>query len=387
MLQMMDKLTSFCKEHKLLHTQLMDGAGASLKERLVDIEGRPSLLFEVGALKSTMKVGAGQPITIGSLAALETELLKALQAPFKLNMTQMLATVVAFFKESCIQYTPPKLTPKTTQLNVAVNDYPQFLITELETSSTIRFLNQRGGATSVQTQEALKHLLQKAAPIPKEGASSEPGPVLKRAKVAADATHHCEAPQQPHQSQPFPVLPHGAIRQPGARGLTIDAMTAAVVAFLNEAGYSYELPAHYSRADVHADFHYYVPELFIELKHSSGFHVPPISYHEAYKTATETMPAFLIWHGFGCFPKTADDITKNLVKGQATFDAHVHDYCGSIADKAIDTYALEQFIRKTIDNISKTRFEDVDTSYEVIFKKIHAAAVEAIMPKIKPKPR
>ena len=108
MVQMMDRLTAFCKEHGLTHIEPMGGAKESLNQRTVDIKGRPTMLFEVGALQSTMKTGDGPPIAIGSLATLETELLKALQAPFKLNMTQMIATIVAFFKENGIDYTPPK---------------------------------------------------------------------------------------------------------------------------------------------------------------------------------------------------------------------------------------------------------------------------------------
>lgn len=196
--------------------------------------------------------------------------------------------------------------------------------------------------------------------------------------------HHCAPPPPPQPS--LPVVPKGLNRQRADEhgGLTIEAMTTAVIAALDKHKYTYELPHEYSvlRPFGNVD----VPECSFQPHHPNGYGVPQITFTEAYKAATmmspaekNTAPATIVWYGFRREVKTTEEITDHIDHCHAKFESDRHENWEEVAEKTLEEHR-PHFGKLIGEIMSKAAhsFQDKDKSLKRIADKVHADAVDAL---------
>ena len=196
--------------------------------------------------------------------------------------------------------------------------------------------------------------------------------------------HHCAPPPPPQPS--LPVVPNGLNRQRADEhgGLTIEAMTTAVIAALDKHKYTYELPHEYSvlRPFGNVD----VPECSFQPHHPNGYGVPQITFTEAYKATTmmspaekNTAPATIVWYGFRREVKTTEEITDHIDHCHAKFESDRHENWEEVAEKTLEEHR-PHFGKLIGEIMSKAAhsFHDNDKSLKRIAGKVHAAAVDAL---------
>ena len=196
--------------------------------------------------------------------------------------------------------------------------------------------------------------------------------------------HHCAPPPPPQPS--LPAVPSGLKRQPAAEhlGLTIEAMTTAVIAALDNHKYTYELPSQYS---VFRPFDKVeVPECSFQPHAPSGYSVPQITFTEAYKATTmmspaekNTAPATIVWYGFRREVKTTEEITDHIDHCHAKFESDRHENWEEVAEKTLEEHR-PHFGKLIGEIMSKAAhsFQDKDKSLKRIADKVHADAVDAL---------
>ena len=281
-----------------------------------------------------------------------------------LSMEQMIDTNSAFFKANDYEYKPPRLVSNRNQVSVMVDDFPSFFITKTAGGSSIKFVGSRALPITFGTVKDLEAVLQQELP-----------------KAKRPKPHVCIPPPQPQQ--PLPVVPSGLKRQPAAEhgGLTIEAMTTAVIAALDKHKYTYELPHAYSAFRPFDTIT--VPECSFQPRHPNDYSVPQITFTEAYKATTmmsppekNTTPATIVWYGYRRDVKTIEEIANHIDQCHAKFESDRHANWEIVAEKTINAH-IGEFIGQIMSKAAHT-FQDKAASRKRIFDKVHDAAVKAL---------
>ena len=204
---------------------------------------------------------------------------------------------------------------------------------------------------------------------------------LQQTKAKRTKPHDCIPPPPP--PQPLPVVPSGLKRQPAAEhgGLTIEAMTTAVIAALDKHHYTYELPRAYSAFRPFDTIT--VPECSFQPRHPNDYSVPQITFTEAYKATTmmspsekNTTPATIVWYGYRRDVKTIEEIANHIDQCHAKFESDRHANWEIVAEKTINAH-IGEFIGQIMSKAAHT-FQDKAASRKRIFDKVHDAAVKAL---------
>ena len=208
-------------------------------------------------------------------------------------------------------------------------------------------------------------------------------PPLQQTKTNRTKSHDCIPPPPP--PQPLPVVPDdlNLKRQPAAEhgGLTIEAMTTAVIAALDKHKYTYELPQAYSAFRPFDTIT--VPECSFQPRHPNDYSVPQITFTEAYKATTmmyppekNTTPATIVWYGYRRDVKTIEEIANHIDQCHAKFESDRHANWEIVAEKTINAH-IGEFIGQIMSKAAHT-FQDKAASRKRIFDKVHDAAVKAL---------
>ena len=181
--------------------------------------------------------------------------------------------------------------------------------------------------------------------------------------------HVCVAP--PHPNPPLPSLPAGFKRQPVHGGLTIEAMTHAVIAALDKHKYTYELPEHYSVLRPNGK----VLECSFQPRHPQDYNVPRITF-------TEAPGATFVWYGNRLDVKTLEEIAAHIERCHAKFEIDRHE---NWEHDAIDEHLpqITDLIGKIMLKASQ-KIQDNADSRKRIFDKIHKAVAKAFKSEVTP---